>query len=476
LLEEMTERQVVTEADLAANLPLHEDQASPEPTLDAADGPVIDGLWQPLTATDPCGPDLDLDGDADYLNYVAHTEGILPTSFFSLEDKKPFDRTTIDLPGRLAALAPFFDRTRDLRLMVLNARLSILNKDLVGFSDTVASIASWLDGYWDDIHPRPQGGDTLMRETALSELDGPMAIFPLQYAPLFDTRRSGPISYRSWMIATGEVAPRPGETKLSPAAIVEARSDTDDDALATSRRIFSSLRGALAQIRNALALHHVTPGLENLSALVGKISLFIDPNGREGERPTTAEGNAADSDADSDTNARSTTIDAPATLAQASEALAAIASYYSQFEPSSPILPLARQAHLLIGKSFYEVLSILVPTQMDKAAFLIGGDQVFELPVGKLSELSAVSPITSAPETAVSDAATGSSTPRFRIASRSQAIALLDQVQRFFRHSEPSSPIPMLCDRARALAERDFMNILRDVLPKAALKNIASDK
>jgi len=28
----------------------------------------------------------------------------------------------------------------------------------------------------------------------------------------------------------------------------------------------------------------------------------------------------------------------------------------------------------------------------------------------------------------------------------------------------------MLCDRARALAERDFMGVLRDVLPKSALK------
>ena len=43
-----------------------------------------------------------------------------------------------------------------------------------------------------------------------------------------------------------------------------------------------------------------------------------------------------------------------------------------------------RQAHQLIGKSFFEVMSVLVPTQIEKAAFQIGGDQVFELPVGKL--------------------------------------------------------------------------------------------
>jgi type VI secretion system protein ImpA len=64
----------------------------------------------------------------------------------------------------------------------------------------------------------------------------------------------------------------------------------------------------------------------------------------------------------------------------------------------------------------------------------------------------------------------------YRVESRVQAIALLDQVQRFFRHSEPSSPVPMLCDRARALVERDFMGVLREVLPKAALKTVGADK
>jgi type VI secretion system protein ImpA len=64
----------------------------------------------------------------------------------------------------------------------------------------------------------------------------------------------------------------------------------------------------------------------------------------------------------------------------------------------------------------------------------------------------------------------------YHVELRSQAIALLDQVQQYFRRSEPSSPVPMLCQRARALAERDFMGVLRDVLPKAALKSISAEK
>ena len=142
-------------------------------------------------------------------------------------------------------------------------------------------------------------------------------------------------------------------------------------------------------------------------------------------------------------------------------------------------MPLVRQAHQLIGKSFIEVMSILVPNYMEKAAFQIGGEKVFELPIGKLSDLSKTdAPLNVAGQGTVGDAAvaTGVVSPRFRVESRAQAIALLDQVQRYFRSCEPSSPVPMLCERARTFAERDFMAVLRDVLPKAALKDIGADK
>ena len=108
---------------------------------------------------------------------------------------------------------------------------------------------------------------------------------------------------------------------------------------------------------------------------------------------------------------------------------------------------------------------------MEYAAFRIGHDQVFDLPIGKLSELSEVVAVQS---TDGSDGQGGEAVG-YRVQTRAQAIGLLDLVQRFFRKSEPSSPIPMLCERARALAERDFMSVLRDVLPKSALRNPRDD-
>ena len=75
---------------------------------------------------------------------------------------------------------------------------------------------------------------------------------------------------------------------------------------------------------------------------------------------------------------------------------------------------------------------------------------------------------------------TGKGKPRccstFEANSRGQALALLDAVAAFLRAEEPSSPVPWLIERARALAERDFLTILRAVLPPGALHEPESEE
>jgi len=431
--------------------------------------PAIAELCIPLSEADPCGPDLDLAGDVDYLNFFAQTEGTLPSSFFSTEDGKPFDRSSLDLRSQVNEIKPLWEQSRDLRLLVMRARLLILDRDLAGFATTIGAIAEWQGKFWDDDHPRGSGADFGTRAATLRALDLPTVVFPLQYAPLCEGRRIGPVTYRAWMIAVGEVKPRPGEQKHPPAALTEAIADAAPEALATTRRHLAMVKTSLRRIGENFTTKGSSLGLENLPGLVEKIQAFVDPHARlEVETDQLSEGNQISAER----IAGAALGEPPGSLAQAQQALAGIAGYYSRSEPSSPTLPLVRQAHQLIGKSFFEVMSILVPTQMDKAAFQIGADQFFELPLGKLSKVPEPPSLSEGqPMPSVADG----SVP-YRIESRAQAIALLEQVQRFFRHAEPSSPVPMLCDRARALAERDFMGVLREVLPKAALKNFGNDK
>ena len=239
------EHSTSTEADIAA-----------QPAMIS---PAVAELCVPLSNADPCGPDLDLAGDADYLNFFAQTEGILPSSFFSSDDGKPFDESSVDLPRQVEAINPLWKRSRDLRLLVLRARLLILDRDLAGFAVTIAAIAQWLDGFWDHVHPTAVDGNFDARVAALGALDLPTVVFPLQYAPLCEGRRVGAVTYRAWMIASGEVKPRAGELKHPAAALTEAVADAPPDVLAATRGHVALLKTSLGRIRDSFITRGSSP-------------------------------------------------------------------------------------------------------------------------------------------------------------------------------------------------------------------------
>src|SRR5882672_489867 len=86
----------------------------------------VASLTQPVTADDPCGPDLDATGDLQYLNFFAAAEPLLPMSYFEVVnangERGRFDPKAVDFAGQFAAAQPLLARTRDLRLTVLLAK------------------------------------------------------------------------------------------------------------------------------------------------------------------------------------------------------------------------------------------------------------------------------------------------------------------------------------------------------------------
>jgi type VI secretion system protein ImpA len=53
------------------------------------------------------------------------------------------------------------------------------------------------------------------------------------------------------------------------------------------------------------------------------------------------------------------------------------------------------------------------------------------------------------------------------IRSRQDAVRALEAVAEFFQRNEPSSPVPLLVDRAKRLVAKDFLEVLADVAPEA---------
>jgi type VI secretion system protein ImpA len=56
------------------------------------------------------------------------------------------------------------------------------------------------------------------------------------------------------------------------------------------------------------------------------------------------------------------------------------------------------------------------------------------------------------------------------VTTRADAIRLLDLVCRYYQRYEPSSPLPMMIERARRLADKNFLEVLRDLAPDGLIQ------
>ena len=178
--------------------------AAPPQQPASASTPAPDAFAVPLVSEeDPCGPDLDLEGDTAFMNFIAATEGQLPASYYA------FNRASIDFSVASQAAEKFLKRTLDLRLLALMAKLAILNRDLAGFAQRLGNVAWLVSEHWEAANPKAEGDDYSGRIAQLATLeDNAVVLLPLQYAPLIETNREGALSYRDQLLASGAAQPR----------------------------------------------------------------------------------------------------------------------------------------------------------------------------------------------------------------------------------------------------------------------------
>ena len=408
----------------------------------------------PISADAPCGPDLDLEGDPDFLNFLAATEGQLPASFFS------FDRKSIDFPAAFAAAEPLLKRTHDVRLYALLAKLAILNRDLAGFGTWMVTIASLLEQRWDEVHPRGENGDFGARLAQLGTLnDGPVVVLPLQYAPLIESQRDGAFVFRAELVGSGDVKPREGETLPPAAAVTRILEQCDFDLLRARAALVGQIGQAAASIERTTQErvgYEQGVKLNDLRSLIERIQAYLQAAIARRE-PNAAPTHAAADSPDPEGETRASGSAKPGrftSLAEVDAALAAAHGYFLASEPSSPALMLVGQARESLGKTLYDVLKLLAPAHAEAARVFVGRDSPFPVPVSALAN-------TVGPEIA-----RASVDPS---ASRAEALQVIDAVAAHLRSAEPSSPAPLLLERAKALASRDFLALLGELMPEESL-------
>lgn len=487
-------------------------------------------LAKPVSADDPCGPDPD--ADPDVMNLLARLEVVLPTSYFRRDDEGrqlPFDRSTIDFPAAFGDLGKILKQSRDLRGFVLAAKLCLLNRDVAGFAASLGLIADYLGEYWEEVHPRAEDGDFIMREVALQGLDeNATIVLPLQHAPLFTSKRLGPVIFRSQLVASGELRATEEEQHPDAGGIAAALREAEVSDLAATLAHVGAIRDALARLR---AIWNERLGADQavtfprLEGLVRQILAFLEA--AVGQRAPAQPGAGA-----GEASAAGRVVPAApalptgvcASVAEAQAALAACLGYFRRVEPSSPAVLLIGQAQRLIGKSLIEVIQIMFPDHVDKAMLEIGTDPKFQLPLERLGgddyaggsdhddgggydddsssgdddeasyaesgdeeaaggEGEEAEPSQQAEEAGSDDwqpepepearepaASERPAVLAIAVASRAEAVARMKAVAGFYRHAEPSNPVPLLMDKACALAQQDFLSLLSDILPDVGIR------
>ncbi|MDR3496115.1 MAG: type VI secretion system ImpA family N-terminal domain-containing protein [Ancalomicrobiaceae bacterium] len=445
-------------------------------------GVDLDAFLTPVKQDQPCGPDLDLEGDLQFMNYMARAEGLLPETFFS------FDRNSIEYAKEFDQIGELCELTRDLRLIVLYAKLSILNRDTSSFAKAMTTAAAALAVWWDDIHPRGEDGDFMMRVATLQSLDDtPHVILPLQSSPLIDNRRYGAVTFRSWQISNGSLQPRDSEQTPDPSTIERALLESDIEGIIARRDELLSISQscqAIAKVSADKGGYDNQITLDKLQSVSTDIAAMLDHHvaTRDPSRALGPLGASAEAEAESAGDAGAAVVPSgpastiPAAIASrrdATRALAAAAEYFAAYEPSSPALMLVRYAEKLMGKSFFEVVRALVPDFASRAAISFGQNSV-RLSVGQVADNIGYSSDYSSNDGASGEEGDENPTP-IVIHSRRDAMKVLDLVVTYFRTTEPASPIPLIVSRAREVGERDFLNLLKDLFNEQTLKSIRGE-
>lgn len=497
-------------------------------------------LAKPVSADDPCGPDPET--DPDFMNVMARLEVALPTSYFRRDDEGrqiPFDRSGIDFPAAFADIGKLLKQSRDIRILVMAGKLALLNRDIPGFAACLSLITGHLSEHWDEVHPRAEDGDFIMREVALQSLDElATVVLPLQHAPLLTSRQTGPLIFRSQLVASGETRAVEGEQHPDAGVIAKALKDVELGDLTAMLGHITAIGDAIAQIR-AIWLERVgvdqAVSFPRLSTLIGQIASFLGEaleRRAPGQQVVDGVGSAGASPSGGAPASAAIPLGSCASVAEARAALSACLAYFRRAEPSSPAVLLIGQAQRLIGKSLIEVIQIMFPEHVDKAILEIGVDPKFQLPLERLSapdgyeesgsdesgdyasdgedesqsyeddgsdgsDPEAEEPDNDAGEDDSSEAGeeagegaaeAEADTPPERpvaakppapvsmlVSSRAEAVSQMKAVAGFYRHAEPSNPVPLLMDKACALAQHDFLSLLSDILPEVGIRQSSDE-
>jgi type VI secretion system protein ImpA len=367
----------------------------------------FDFLREPVSEAEPAGPDLEENLDKEYGQITAEISGLIPERYFTPQmggGVTPFDRGSIDYDKEDARLIGLLKRTRDMRLVIIEARLRLLAGDLAGYAEALEGARILAETFWEQFHPVPfDGTDYIMRVNTLEALNDNALITPaLMFVPVLSGRST--VTQRKYLVATGKLPPLDGEEVVGrdniermlrpPQAEEEERvrkrlTESRDaavrclDALNAIRQIFIEKAGhtnAPKFVQTYIGANKIEQVTGHEPALKGFIAFLDEYIGvPEAETAPDEEVTTGDEEASPTPVAGSVK-----THAAAIAALRAAEDYFARMEPSSPAMILVHQARLLVGRPLVEALEALLPEPSANAMLRFNSGFNFSLDITRM--------------------------------------------------------------------------------------------
>lgn len=442
-------------------------------------GLTLETFLAPVSDDEPCGVDLDAAGDLTYYNYLIAAEDRLPQNYLDLASGAiVYDRGKHNLADEERQIGGLLERSRDLKLFVVLAQFYSVNHKLQEFIDCISAIEQLLITQWNAVHPTAMDGDFSLRMASIEGLDDRSRVsLPWMYFPIVQNRQYGPITYRSYELASKPEAKWASETPLPLKVVIDALDVEGDQAqFVLVHDGFVKVRDTLKRIRTLFmdkTDYNFAPIFSNtLSVAENIIELLAKNVPAIANRSVVLEDAAHAQDDDlavSGSDGVHSFMPMPGSAAlagiaisnhnAAASALREIESYLRENEPSSPALILVNQAVSLFGRPLIEILETLAPSKLDLARISLDSKSIFTIPVTQIRK------ITETIELGARVEADSQSFPR--ITSRQDALVAIEVLERFMLSSEPSSPLPLLLSKARSMMGKNFSAIMEDMFAPA---------
>lgn len=332
-------------------------------------------LIEPFSGTSPCGPALD---SSELLSFDAFRifgqQVALDAPLETAENGREGERRRVPKPAEAPEWAELRDRSlealsrsKDLRVLAYLGAAVLRTDGPEALCRIIAVASTWLSSLWDTVHPLA-GDDTVERQSALSAFTDHFAfVEPLRKAALVSSREHGRFSLRD--IQNGAIK-QAVEGAFDEMSLADLQGFCD--------RVLQSevaLQQMEAQVREndadpLLSFKDLSPVLEQLHRV-----LHSQLTRRQGNSGNAGGAELNGSAQSSNGPAHSIVARPIRTRDDAIRALEAVATFFRETEPSSPVPLLLDRAKRLVSKTFLEVLADIAPGALGEARTVSGAKE-----------------------------------------------------------------------------------------------------